>query len=96
MSRNKQSEGTKTLVGFLSASATGRKPIDKRNQLGYGGATNEGNDMTASWVIVDRLTGQAVRETFSKHNAGLVRERCSDTHDVVTILDYLHKLNEGI
>ncbi len=48
---------------------------------------------TASWVIVDKVTGKALYETFSKALADMVdTTKC----DVVPILQYLGALNKSI
>jgi hypothetical protein len=43
-----------------------------------------------SWVIVDRATGEAVLETWSRDVAALVNV---DRYEVRTALDHLQRLN---
>ena len=45
---------------------------------------------TSSWVIVNRLTGQAVLETFSEE---LTMNVNLDRYQVVPILEWLQSLN---
>lgn len=48
---------------------------------------------SASWVIVDRATGKAVFETFSKRIATAIN---LERYDVVPILQYLQDINRQI
>lgn len=45
---------------------------------------------TASWVIVNRVTGAAVFETFNENTAKAINERL---YRAVPILEYLQSLN---
>ncbi len=51
--------------------------------------------MSASWVIIHRETGEAVRETFSEtlRDKVLTTPELSTTYRVVPILDYLVSIN---
>jgi hypothetical protein len=45
---------------------------------------------TASWIIVNKATGQAVFETFNENTARAVNERL---YKAVPILEWLQSLN---
>ena len=45
---------------------------------------------TASWIIVNRATGQVVFETFQLSVAGKVN---TDKYEVVPILEWLQRIN---
>jgi hypothetical protein len=47
----------------------------------------------ASWVIVSKQTGQAIRETFNSSLLTLVN---TDKYTVMPIYDYLSEFNRGI
>ena len=47
-----------------------------------------------SWVIVNRVTGKGVFETFNEETANKVR-KYSKTHKVVDIMTYLQNLNRS-
>ena len=46
-----------------------------------------------SWIIIDKKTNKAVRETFSAKLAGLVNQ---EKFKVMTAGDYLGNLNEAV
>lgn len=47
---------------------------------------------TASWVIVDKLTGHAVMETFDQKKIDALN---TAKYKAVPILEYLQSLNKG-
>lgn len=49
---------------------------------------------TASWVIVDNITNNAVAETFNKQTAESIDK--SDNYHAVPILEWLVSLNRQI
>jgi hypothetical protein len=48
---------------------------------------------TASWVIINKTTRQAVFETFNENTAKAVNTRL---YEAVPILEYLQQLNRSI
>ena len=48
---------------------------------------------TASWIIVDKATRQAVFETFNENTAKAVNTRL---YEAVPILTYLQQLNRSV
>lgn len=48
---------------------------------------------TASWIIVNKATGQAVFETFNENTAKAINTRL---YKAVPALEYLYALNDAI
>lgn len=48
---------------------------------------------TGSWIVVDRLTGRSVLETFSKRVVQAVNR---DKYEVLEAGDYLGRMNQQI
>jgi hypothetical protein len=48
---------------------------------------------TASWVIVEKASGKAVFETFSK---SLTEKVNTEKYTIIPILEYLYNLNKSI
>lgn len=48
---------------------------------------------TASWIVIDKLTGRAVLETYSPKTAEHIRT--IQGYKVIPILEYLQSLNKG-
>lgn len=48
---------------------------------------------TASWVIVNKTTNEAILETFSESIAGKIN---AEKYQAVPILEYLQKLNKPV
>jgi hypothetical protein len=49
--------------------------------------------VSASWVIVDRLTGKAVMETYNRSTAEAVN---IEKYEVVPVRQYLASLNQKV
>ena len=48
---------------------------------------------TASWIIVNKATGQAVFETFNENTAKAINTRL---YEAIPILEYLQQLNRSL
>jgi hypothetical protein len=48
---------------------------------------------TASWIVIDKATGEAVLETFEQSTADAINR---DKFDVLPALQYLQQLNRNI
>jgi len=51
---------------------------------------------TASWIIVQKTTGKAIFEIFSKKTADTIRSKHSDQYKVLPILQYLQDFNSEV
>ena len=51
---------------------------------------------TASWIIVQKTTGKAIVETYSKETANIVNRNGTSLYKAVPILQYLQDFNSEV